>query len=41
MLNAKTKEELEELHIQDRTRTITELKRFLTNNNLMIQMDKT
>jgi len=36
MLNSKTKDELEELHIQDITCTIMEVKRFLTKKNLMI-----
>lgn len=39
MLNSKTKEELEHLSIPDRTTTVMEVKRILTKNNLMIQLE--
>ena len=39
-LNSKTKEELEELKIEDRTETILEFKRVLTKRGLMIQLEE-
>jgi hypothetical protein len=39
-LNSKTKEELEELKIEDRTETIVEVKRVLTKRGLMIQLEE-
>lgn len=38
-LNSKTKEELEDSNILDRTTTSMEVKRILTKNNLMIQFE--
>jgi hypothetical protein len=38
-LNSKTREELEELKIEDRTETILEVKRVLTKRILMIQLE--
>jgi hypothetical protein len=38
-LNLKTREELEELKIEDRTKTILEVKRFLTKRGLMLQLE--
>ena len=35
-LNSKTKEEMEELKIEDRTETILEVKRVLTKRGLML-----
>jgi hypothetical protein len=37
-LNSKTREELEELKIEDRTETILEVKRVLTKRGLMLQL---
>jgi hypothetical protein len=39
-LNSKTREELEELKIEDRIETILEVKRFLTKRGLMIQLEE-
>jgi hypothetical protein len=39
-LNSKTREELEDLKIEDRTETILELKRVLTKRGLMLQLRK-
>jgi hypothetical protein len=39
-LNSKTKEELEELRIEDRTKTILEVKRVLTKRGLMLQLEE-
>jgi hypothetical protein len=39
-LNSKTREELEELKIEDRTETILEFKRVLTKRGLMIQLEE-
>jgi hypothetical protein len=39
-LNSKTREELEELKIEDRTETILEVKRVLTKRGLMIQLEE-
>jgi len=39
-LNSKTREELEELRIEDRTETILEVKRVLTKRGLMIQLEE-
>jgi hypothetical protein len=39
-LNSKTREELEELRIEDRTKTILEVKRVLTKRGLMIQLEE-
>ena len=39
-LNSKTKEELEELRIEDRTKTILKFKRVLTKRGLMIQLEE-
>jgi chromosome segregation ATPase len=39
-LNSKTKEELEELRIEDRTETIFEVKRVLTKRGLMLQLEE-
>jgi len=39
MLKSKTKEELEELNIQDRTKIIMEVKRVFTKNNFMVQLE--
>jgi hypothetical protein len=39
-LNSKTKEELEELKIEDRTETILEVKRVLTKRGLMLQLEE-
>jgi hypothetical protein len=40
-LNSKTREELEDLKIEDRTKTILEVKRVLTKRGLMIQLEET
>jgi hypothetical protein len=40
-LNSKTKEELEDLKIEDRTKTILEVKRVLTKRGLMLQLEET
>jgi hypothetical protein len=39
-LNSKTKEELEELKVEDRTETILEVKRVLTKKGLMLQLEE-
>jgi hypothetical protein len=39
-LNSKTREELEELKIEDRTETILEVKRVLTKRGLMLQLEE-
>ena len=39
-LNSKTKEELEELKVEDRTKTILEVKRVLTKRGLMLQLEE-
>jgi hypothetical protein len=39
-LNSKTREELEELRIEDRTETILEVKRVLTKRGLMLQQEE-
>jgi hypothetical protein len=39
-LNFKTREELEELKIEDRTKTILEVKRVLTKRVLMLQLEE-
>jgi hypothetical protein len=39
-LNSKTREELEELRIEDRTETILEVKRVLTKKGLMLQLEE-
>jgi hypothetical protein len=39
-LNSKTREELEELIIEDRTKTILEVKRVLTKRGLMLQLEE-
>jgi hypothetical protein len=39
-LNSKTKEELEELKVEDRTETILEVKRVLTKRGLMLQLEE-
>jgi hypothetical protein len=39
-LNSKTREELEELKIEDRTETILEVKRVLTKRVLMLQLEE-
>jgi hypothetical protein len=39
-LNSKTREELEELRIEDRTETILEFKRVLTKRGLMLQLEE-
>jgi hypothetical protein len=39
-LNSKTREELEELKIEDRTETILEVKRVLTKKGLMLQLEE-
>ena len=40
LLNSKTKEELEELKIEDRTETILEVKRVLTKRSIMLQLEE-
>jgi hypothetical protein len=39
-LNSKTREDLEELKIEDRTETILEVKRVLTKRGLMLQLEE-
>jgi hypothetical protein len=39
-LNSKTKEELEDLKFEDRTKTILEVKRVLTKRGLMLQLEE-
>jgi hypothetical protein len=39
-MNSKTREELEELKIKDRTKTILEVKRVLTKRGLMLQLEE-
>ena len=39
MLNSKTRDELEELNIEDRKETVMEVKRVLTQKNLMVQLE--
>jgi hypothetical protein len=39
-LNSKTREELEELRIEDRKKTILEVKRVLTKRGLMLQLEE-
>ena len=39
-MNSKTREELEELKIEDRTETILEVKRVLTKRGLMLQLEE-
>ena len=39
-LNSKTREELEDLRIKDRTETILEVKRVLTERGLMLQLEE-
>jgi hypothetical protein len=39
-LNSKTREELEDLKIEDRTKTILEVKRVLTKRGLMLQLEE-
>jgi hypothetical protein len=39
-LNSKTREELEELNIEDRTETILEVKRVLTKISLMLYLEE-
>jgi hypothetical protein len=38
-MNSKTKEELEDLKIEDRIETILEVKRLLTKRGLMLQLE--
>jgi hypothetical protein len=38
-LSSKTKEELENLNIEDRTETILEVKRVMTKRGLMLQLE--
>ena len=40
LLNSNTKDELEDVNIPDRTQTTMEVKRVLSKNNLMIQLEK-
>ena len=39
-INSKTKEELEELKVEDRIETILEVKRVLTKRGLMLQLEE-
>jgi len=39
MLNSKTRDELEELNIQDKTPIIMEVKRVFTKKNIMVQLE--
>ena len=39
-MNSKTREELEELKIEDMTETILEVKRVLTKRSLMLQLEE-
>lgn len=39
MLNSKTRDELEELNIQDRIQIVMDVKRVLTKKNIMVQLD--
>jgi hypothetical protein len=39
-LNSKTKEELEALEIEDRTKTILEVKKVLTKRGLILQLEE-
>jgi len=39
MLNSKTKDELEELNIQDRKYVVMEVKRVLRKKNLVVQLE--
>jgi hypothetical protein len=39
-LNSKTKEELEDLKIEDKTKTILEFKRVLTKRGIMLQLEE-
>jgi hypothetical protein len=39
-LNSKTKEELENLKVENRTETILEVKRVLTKRGLMLQLEE-
>jgi hypothetical protein len=39
-LNSKTREELEDLKIEDKTKTILEVKRILTKRGLMLQFEE-
>jgi hypothetical protein len=39
-LNSKTKEELESLEIEERTKTILEVKKVLTKRGLMLQLEE-
>jgi ribosomal protein L29 len=39
-LNSKTKEEIEALEIEDRKKTILEVKKVLTKNRLMLQLEE-
>ena len=39
LLNSKSREESEKLDIEDRTYTILEVRKVLTKNNLMLQLD--
>lgn len=40
VLNSKTREELEEMEIEDRTNAILEVRKLLTKRNLMMQLEK-
>jgi len=39
VLNSKTRDELEEFNIEDKTKTILEVRRILTKKNLMLQLE--
>jgi hypothetical protein len=39
-LNSKTREEIEDMKIEDRTETILEVKRILTKRGLMLQLEE-
>lgn len=39
VLNSKTKDELEELGIEDRTETVLEVRKVLTKINVMLQLE--
>ena len=39
-INSKTREDLEDLKIEDRTETILEIKRILTKRGLMLQLEE-
>jgi hypothetical protein len=40
LLNSKTREEIEDLKIEDRTETILEVKRVLTKRGMMLQLEE-